>query len=622
MSRFFQKLSTKFLVLLFLSAMLPVSIVGLYGILSSSKAFTELALTKIDNESASSAQNIANFLDNFRNEVLFLTKVPPVQGIVRARAGGGIDRKDNSTYEAWVNRLNIIFGGIMQDKPYYLKLRYIDENGNEMVRLDAVNKSIRILPKKELQNVKNTDYFIQTLKLGNKKFYVSPVTQNRESDGVNKSSQLVIRCSTPVFNTAGQVKGVLVADVSAQAFLKDIESVNSSKSQQAFLVNQEGYYLSHPNQQKEQGFELNNAKLDQDYPRKFVEQILTEKQGHIYENTDRIISYQSVPLNQGDDNRLVVIHQSPKDVVFNSVSSFRNVAIAMMLLSSGVALGVGIYLVSRTTKMVDRTITEIVTSSTEIATTAEQQERIARQQATSVNETSTTMEQLGASSQQSDEQAESATVAARQALSFAEEGTQAVSLSLNGMTQLHEKVSEIADEITRLSQQTNQIGNISALVSNLANEINMLALNASVEAARAGHHGKGFGVVASEIRKLADQSKKSAESIKGIVGDIQNAINSTVIVTSEGTRTVDEGMQIAQKTADTFVGVADAIKDVVLNNQQISLNIKQQALAITQVVAAMHNLNLEAKESAAGITQTKLGTQKLNEAAKELKAVI
>lgn len=107
------------------------------------------------------------------------------------------------------------------------------------------------------------------------------------------------------------------------------------------------------------------------------------------------------------------------------------------------------------------------------------------------------------------------------------------------MSTLKDKVNALAEQILHLSEQTQQIGGISELVGNLANQTNMLALNAAIEAARAGEHGKGFGVVAGEIRKLADQSKKSAEKINALVTDIPGAINTTVIVTDEGTKTVD-----------------------------------------------------------------------------------
>jgi methyl-accepting chemotaxis protein len=293
-------------------------------------------------------------------------------------------------------------------------------------------------------------------------------------------------------------------------------------------------------------------------------------------------------------------------------------ALASVILSAAI----GYWIVLKASRMMNSSASTIASSASEIAASIEQQERTSSQQAASVSETTTTMDELGASSRQSAEQAEAAASGAQQALSLAETGTLAVGRSLEGMNALREKVDAIADQILRLSEQTSQIGGISGLVSDLANQTNMLALNAAVEAVRAGEHGKGFAVVSGEIRKLADQSRKSAEKINALVADIQTAINSTVMVTDEGTKTVEEGVKIAEETADAFAGVADAVNNVVLNSQQISLNVKQQAVAIQQVVSAMNSLNTGAQETANGISQIKLGTHQLNESAMQLKVAI
>jgi methyl-accepting chemotaxis protein len=191
----------------------------------------------------------------------------------------------------------------------------------------------------------------------------------------------------------------------------------------------------------------------------------------------------------------------------------------------------------------------IVSSSTEIAATIEQQERIAVQQAASVNQTTTTMDELGASSRQSAMQAESALENASHVLNMAAEGSKVVQKTQQGMLTLTEKVGGIAEQVLHLSQQTNQIANITNLVSDLANQTNMLAINATVEAVRAGEQGKGFGVVAREIRRLADQSKQSAAEINDLINDIQNAINKTVMVTDEGNTTLDNSLKLTEGTA-------------------------------------------------------------------------
>jgi methyl-accepting chemotaxis protein len=265
---------------------------------------------------------------------------------------------------------------------------------------------------------------------------------------------------------------------------------------------------------------------------------------------------------------------------------------------------------------------EITTSSNQIATTIQQQEQIANQQAAAVNETTATMDELEASCRQSVEQAQTAVGAAQEALRLAESGTKAVGQTLEGMFTMEKRVEAIADQIVYLSEQASQIANISQLVSELANQTNMLALNSSVEAVRAGEHGKGFAIVANEIRKLSDQSESSAEKISVLVSEIQKAINATVMVTDEGTKTVKSSVQIAQQMEKTFAGVAETVNKVALNNQQVSLNLKQQVDAMRQVVDAMETINQGAKETAAGLSETKTGTQHLNQAALLLREMV
>jgi len=289
-------------------------------------------------------------------------------------------------------------------------------------------------------------------------------------------------------------------------------------------------------------------------------------------------------------------------------------------ISLGIALSIAI--AKPLDKALKGIINMIVSSSTEIAATIEQQERIAVQQAASVNQTTSTMDELGASSRQSAMQAESALENASHVLNMAAEGSKVVQTTQQGMLTLTEKVGAIAEQVLHLSQQTNQIANITNLVSDLANQTNMLAINATVEAVRSGEQGKGFGVVAREIRRLADESKKSSAQINDLINDIKNAINKTVMVTDEGNKTLDNSLKLTEGTAETFNNVANAINSVVMSSQQIYLNTKQQAIAIEQVVDAMNVLNKGAAETASGITQSRVGTQTLNKAALNLKSLV
>ncbi|WP_332993864.1 methyl-accepting chemotaxis protein [Microcoleus sp. A006_D1] len=291
-------------------------------------------------------------------------------------------------------------------------------------------------------------------------------------------------------------------------------------------------------------------------------------------------------------------------------------------MTAAIVSAIAISLASRTTRSVNEIVRAIASSSSQIAVTVEQQERIASQQLSAVDRTATTMDELGQSSQACASQAEAAAFGAAQALQLTAGGSQAVDNSLKQMANLTANVGAIQKQILHLSEQTDRIGNISSLVSDLANQTNMLALNAAVEAVRAGESGKGFAVVASEIRKLADQSKESASKINALVAEIQKAISSTVTVTDDGTKTVENGVKIARKTAEAFAGVAGAIDRIVVNSKQISVTAKNQAIAIQDVVEAVNSLNLAAQETASGISQVKVGISQLNNAAQDLKSAV
>lgn len=307
-----------------------------------------------------------------------------------------------------------------------------------------------------------------------------------------------------------------------------------------------------------------------------------------------------------------------------SKSKFQRLKIIeFLILAIEIAAIVGIFVV---THRVGSTLTSftdnIAVSSSQISATIDEQERTISEQATSVNETTTTVEELGATSRQTAQQADVSTEGARQALELSETGKESVNRTMEGISDLQTKVTDIANQIIVLSEQTGQIANISDLVAGVAKQTNMLALNAAVEAARAGEQGKGFSVVAGEIRKLADQTKKSAEKINVLVEDIQSSINSTVMVTDQGSKKAIEEIKLAESTVSVFQRITDAVNNVFLNSQQISMSSKQQAVAVQQVISAMNAINLGAKENAAGISQVKTATNDLSSNAIELKAQV
>lgn len=274
------------------------------------------------------------------------------------------------------------------------------------------------------------------------------------------------------------------------------------------------------------------------------------------------------------------------------------------------------------TAALQEVIEVIAVSSREIDSIAAEQERIISQQAASVHQTTVSIDELSQTAKKSAKQAQSTVSNATHALQLSEAGNQTAEHTLEDINTLKQQVNRMSTKITELKQHAQEIASISELVSNLGNQTNMLALNAAVEAVRAGEYGSGFGVVATEIRKLADQSRDSAVKINDLVNEIQRAIGDTVIIADRGKVTVENSSKTLKSTADSFLGVTQSIQEVFINNQETFLSAQQQQQAIAQILQAINELNSAAKISANGISQLKLGTEQLKIAAEHLKLMV
>ncbi len=370
--------------------------------------------------------------------------------------------------------------------------------------------------------------------------------------------------------------------------------------------------------------------------------IAARKTGGMISHRTAIANDQGTPVNPADTgnhvqlmtaaplNKIPGMQQLPWTAVAvideeTAHASLNGLLLTMLAgagLTATVTVGLSTFLADRIAKYIQRAIATITTSASEIVDSVQSQEIAINQQANSAIVTTDTVNELESISTETAAQASASATGARQALSLAESGTQSVQKTIHEMSDLRERVDEIAQQIVNLGEQTGQITTVSDLVSDLAKQTNMLALKAAVEAARAGEQGKGFGVVAGEIRKLADESKKSAQKINNLATDIQTSINRTVMVTDRGTKTVTEGIQLAENTAITFMGVTDAVNNVFLNSQQISSSTKRQASAIQQVLGAMNTISQGSQASAIGMHKVKTSTRELNQIADELQAVL
>ena len=147
-------------------------------------------------------------------------------------------------------------------------------------------------------------------------------------------------------------------------------------------------------------------------------------------------------------------------------------------------------------------------------------------------------------------------------LDFTNEEYSSVKSNIEKMFSIRHKIQTIAELILELSDFVQSISSTIGLIEDIAEQTNLLALNAAVEAARAGEHGKGFAVVASEIRKLADESKQATAKIISLINDIQQTANSTVLATEEGTKEIESGLELAQTISGNVEQIINSIQDI------------------------------------------------------------
>ena len=290
------------------------------------------------------------------------------------------------------------------------------------------------------------------------------------------------------------------------------------------------------------------------------------------------------------------------------LGGIKNNIIWAIISSVLVILAVGIIMSFLINKEIIKPITMAILK---ISSAGDQQDRVTSQQASSVHQITTTIEELSSSSKQVNAKAESLAEQSKEALSVAFEGQKAIDRSISEMNLIKKNVAEIAEDVLHLSENTNQIGAIINVVGDIANKTDMLAVNAAIEAAKAGEHGKGFAVVASEVRSLADQSKKATEKITSLIQEIQNAVNSTVMTTEEGGKKVDSGVSDILEVGLTINNTIDTIKSTAEAANEIAIASRQESLATDQVAEAMVQINKGMQESSAETKDSILSIQQL-----------
>ncbi len=281
------------------------------------------------------------------------------------------------------------------------------------------------------------------------------------------------------------------------------------------------------------------------------------------------------------------------------------------------------YAITRSlTAQVGAAVAHVQSSSSELQTAANQQASAAKEQSTAMSEITTTINELLATSRQIAESAQRVAHIAEDTASSARAGEQTVAKTSDSLVSIKRQVDLIVTHMLDLGKKSQQIGGILEIINELSEQTNILAINATIEAAGAGDTGKRFAVVADEIRKLADRVGGSTKEIRALIDEIRAAVNTTVMTTEGGTKAVDAGTRQFSEVASALVQIVRSVTTTTEAAREIELSTKQQSTAVQQVNIAVSNVSQATKETEATASQTLQTASQLTGLSRELMRMI
>ncbi|MGT2479412.1 methyl-accepting chemotaxis protein [Methylobacterium oryzae CBMB20] len=260
-------------------------------------------------------------------------------------------------------------------------------------------------------------------------------------------------------------------------------------------------------------------------------------------------------------------------------------------------------------------------AAAEIRASAQEQAASVEQQFAAVQETAATVDEITHSGAQISKRATEVIATAQATAQTSRQGLRAVSDTAKAMEAIREQAEAVAGNIVSLSEKTQTIGDIIETVNDISERTHLLALNAAIEAAAAGESGRSFAVVASEMKLLADQAKAATGQVRGILGEIQRGINTSVMLTEEAVKRAAAGKTRSDTTQRTIEEITARVEENVQTFQQIVASTNQQQLGIEQVMGALQNIRQASQQTAAGTRQVETASANLTELAQALMAL-
>jgi methyl-accepting chemotaxis protein len=267
-------------------------------------------------------------------------------------------------------------------------------------------------------------------------------------------------------------------------------------------------------------------------------------------------------------------------------------------------------------------VTLLAASASQITATGAELAAVASQTASSITETTVTAEEVKQTAQIAMERTKEVADAAETTYKISQDGRQSIDETLAGIKAIKVQMESIAKNIISLNEQSQSIGEIIASVEDIAEQSNLLAVNAAIEAAKAGDQGRGFAVVAREIRSLAEQSKTATKQVKSILGDIQRAMQTTVLTTEQGNKIADGNYQKSEAVSTALRTLEDSIENTSQMAQQIMAANQQQFTGIDQVTLAMESIKEASRQNVDAARQLEDAARGIDSLSQKLKNLV
>ncbi|WP_426753693.1 methyl-accepting chemotaxis protein [Myxococcus sp. Y35] len=265
---------------------------------------------------------------------------------------------------------------------------------------------------------------------------------------------------------------------------------------------------------------------------------------------------------------------------------------------------------------------QISTTTEQLVATSGEQESGADEQAASLNLTSATTEELARSAQQIAGNAESVSAIAETTFAAAQTGQRGAAAFLGAMQRMKEDNQAIADAVVRLNKRVQQIGKVVEFINEIADKSDLLALNAELEGTKAGEVGRGFSLVAAEMRRLAENVIRSTKAIEQLIAEIRDATHAAVMATEAGLKTTDAGTVLAAQVDESLSLILELARQTSHAVRSISLATQQQQTGTDQLAAAMGDILRVTEQNYAATKQMAAANADLSTLARDLKRAV